>query len=124
MANMLYVVAVLSVFLCSAIAQDLDLLGSFDNFILLNTNPQYGLYWTPFNASIKFAVHVETTGWVGLGISPDGLMPDSDVIMGFVDDFSNQTFLSVSRCWSSTHSQTALTFWEFGMSTFFSTLYC
>lgn len=108
MANMLHVVAVLSVFLCSAIAQDLDLLASFDNFILLNTNPQYGLYWTPFNASIEFAVHVETTGWVGFGISPDGLMPDSDVIMGFVDDVTNQTSISVSRPCSGTHSQNAL----------------
>lgn len=97
MANMLRVVAVLSVFLCSAIAQDAALLARYQNFTVLSTSPQYELYWTPFSDSINFAVRVSTTGWIGFGISPTGLMLDSDVIMGFVDDATNQPTLVVSR---------------------------
>ena len=55
----------------------------------------YELYWTFDNAAetISFAVRVQTMGWVGFGISPNGQMPNSDVIMGWVDN--GQTFLQV-----------------------------
>lgn len=33
---------------------------------------------------IYFAVNASTTGWVGLGISPDGGMPHSDVVIGWI----------------------------------------
>ena len=46
----------------------------------------YGLYWNYSIAArtIHFAVNVSTTGWVGFGVSPDGQMPGSDVIIGWV----------------------------------------
>ena len=43
---------------------------------------------------LRIAVLVETTGWIGLGISPNGQMPGSDVVMGWVDR-SGQAFLQV-----------------------------
>ena len=97
MANMLSVLALFSVFLCSSLAQDIDLLLSYDNYLELNAaNPQYDLYWTVDGDTISFALRVETNGWIGFGISPNGTMLDSDVIQGFVDDATNETVLVVS----------------------------
>lgn len=48
---------------------------------------KYWLYWS-FNKSsetIAFAVKVKTTGWVGFGISPNGQMPGSDIVIGWID---------------------------------------
>ena len=49
---------------------------------------------------LRIAVLVQTTGWIGLGISPNGQMPASDVVMGWVDG-SGQTFLQVTTLNSS-----------------------
>ena len=43
---------------------------------------------------LRIAVLVQTTGWIGLGISPNGQMPGSDVVMGWVDR-SGQALLQV-----------------------------
>ena len=54
---------------------------------VLDPNGQYELYWN-YNltaGTISFAVRVETTGWVGFGLSPNGQMPGSDVVIGWVD---------------------------------------
>ncbi len=45
--------------------------------------------------TISFAVLVNTTGWIGFGVSPNGQMPGSDVVIGWVDD-NGQAFLNVS----------------------------
>ena len=53
----------------------------------------YWLYWN-FNhttQNISFAVRVKTTGWIGFGLSPNGQMPGSDVVIGWVDE-SNYYF--------------------------------
>ncbi len=47
--------------------------------------------------TIRFAVRVSTIGWVGLGLSPNGGMPNSDIVIGWVND-QGQTFLHV-RTW-------------------------
>lgn len=40
-----------------------------------NNKDQYRLFWKLLvNDEIQFEVHVKTTGWVGLGISPNGGM--------------------------------------------------
>ena len=43
---------------------------------------------------LRIAVLVQTTGWIGLGVSPNGQMPGSDVVMGWVDR-SGQAFVQV-----------------------------
>ena len=43
---------------------------------------------------LRIAVLVQTTGWIGLGVSPNGQMPGSDVVMGWVNN-SGQVFLQV-----------------------------
>ena len=58
----------------------------------------YVLYWN-FNyeeRSIQFAVRVKTTGWIGFGLSPSGQMPQSDVVIGWVDN-NGRTVLQVMR---------------------------
>ena len=59
----------------------------------------YTLYWN-FDLeqqTIAFAVNVSTTGWVGFGLSPNGQMPQSDVVIGWVDNNGNTQFhVSVS----------------------------
>ncbi len=57
----------------------------------------YELHWG-FDVeakTIKFAVRVNTTGWVGLGLSPTGGMPNSDIVIGWVND-QGEAFLHVS----------------------------
>ena len=59
----------------------------------------YVLHWR-FDISeetIYFAVNVSTTGWVGFGISPNGRMPGSDVVIGWVESDGTARF-SVSYC--------------------------
>ena len=57
----------------------------------------YELYWN-YNLTartISFAVRVNTTGWVGFGFSPNGQMPGSDVVIGWVDE--SKVFFHVSQ---------------------------
>ena len=37
-----------------------------------NVDDQFILYWKKLNDEILIEVHVKTTGWVGVGISPNG----------------------------------------------------
>lgn len=51
------------------------------------TRPQLlNLYWKLINSDeIQFELHCQTTGYASLGISPDGNMPNSDIVIGWVD---------------------------------------
>ena len=75
-----------------------DLLSSYPFKATLNTDKNgglYELYWTFDNVekTISFAVRVQTTGWIGFGLSPNGGMPGSDVVIGWVKD--DEGFLHV-----------------------------
>ena len=66
---------------------------------VLDSEESYVLYWS-FDleaGTIAFAVNVSTTGWVGFGLSPNGQMPLSDVVIGWVDD-NGQPQFHVSPC--------------------------
>ena len=93
---MLQTLALFSVLLYSSLAQDSDLSVRFGRFSQLSRSPLYELYWDVNGDRVAFAVRVQTTGWVGFGISPNGEMPDSDVIMGFVDDITGAAVFTVS----------------------------
>lgn len=49
---------------------------------------QYDLYWKVDleKEMIEFAVNVSTTGWIGFGLSPNGQMPGSDILIGWISD--------------------------------------
>ena len=61
------------------------------------TERSYVLHWrvNEKDKTIHFATNATTTGWVGLGISPDGRMPNSDVVIGWVTN-SGQRFFKVA----------------------------
>ena len=66
----------------------------------------YTLYWN-FDLeqqTIAFAVNVSTTGWVGFGLSPNGQMPQSDVVIGWVDNDGNTQFHVSYSCSVFLHS--------------------
>ena len=57
---------------------------------------EYVLYWN-FDIrqqNISFAVRVNTTGWIGFGLSRYGQTPLSDVVIGWVDS-NQQAYLQV-----------------------------
>eukprot|EP00794_Sanderia_malayensis_P019866 gene19866-21808_t len=60
-------------------------------------NGVYNLYWTVHQTSgfIHFAVEVNTTGWVGFGISRglSGKVENADVVIGWVDDIHGKGHL-------------------------------
>lgn len=101
---MLKVLAQLLVLLCTSLAQDV----SFTNLLQLSVTPQYDVFWNVTGNRVTFIVVVATTGWVGFGISPNGLMLDSDVVMGLVNDNNAVVEFTVSeqdimRLWLYTH---------------------
>lgn len=51
-------------------------------------SPSYHLYWTVDKSgqTIKLGVVAKTLGWIGFGISPNGGMPNADMMVGWVDD--------------------------------------
>jgi hypothetical protein len=52
------------------------------------------LWWSvdTSKAMITFAVRAKTTGWVGIGISPNGKMPGSDIFLGWVSSAGKPIF--------------------------------
>jgi len=45
----------------------------------------YTVYWNVFGNEIEIAISVNSVGWVGFGISKDGIMLMSDVVVSWVD---------------------------------------
>ena len=58
----------------------------------------YVLHWnfSTVERTITFAVNVSTMGWVGFGISSNGGMVNSDVVIGWVQ--SGRAYFHVSWC--------------------------
>ena len=82
----------------AAAAHDLSAAYPFRTTLFNAGDDQYELYWK-FDLAVKniqFAVRVNTTGWVGFGLSPNGGMPNSDVVIGWVDSSTGQGYLDVS----------------------------
>ncbi|XP_074645948.1 DBH-like monooxygenase protein 1 homolog [Tubulanus polymorphus] len=46
---------------------------------------KFKLEWRVKNAKVQFRVSVQTNGWFGLGISHDSRMPNSDVVVGWMN---------------------------------------
>ncbi|CAH1233411.1 Hypp733 [Branchiostoma lanceolatum] len=52
----------------------------------LDEEGKFHLFWKFDDEKIEFEAQVQTTGWVGLGLSPNGGMPGSDIAIGCVKD--------------------------------------
>ena len=91
--------AIFGVFLLSALPLSLGSLDekySFKSVLHRKDGDEYILHWKfdMKNKTITFAVNVSTTGWVGFGLSPNGGMIGSDVVIGWVKD--GQSYFHVS----------------------------
>ena len=93
MKSLLYLLALLSV-----------VLGNFSSRYAFNRTlydrggDTYVLHWNFSIAerTIAFGVNVSTTGWVGFGVSPNGGMLNSDVVIGWVRN--GRAYFHVSLC--------------------------
>ena len=59
---------------------------TFDHQAVLARDDTYHIFWKFDEKSITFEVHVKTKGYVGFGLSPNGGMKDSDIVIGWVKD--------------------------------------
>lgn len=50
----------------------------------LDQDGSFILYWKTNTTHITFEVHAKTRGYVGFGISPNGKMYPSDVVVGWI----------------------------------------
>ena len=73
-----------------------DLEQNYNYHATLDDQGKYILYWNfdLVREDITFAVRVQTTGWIGFGLSPNGQMPQSDVVIGWVD--GQESYFNVS----------------------------
>ncbi|XP_077980021.1 DBH-like monooxygenase protein 1 homolog [Glandiceps talaboti] len=53
---------------------------------------KFKLFWKFDSKKIVFEVHVQTTGYVGFGFSPNGGMPGSDIVIGWVKSDGKKRF--------------------------------
>ena len=65
----------------------------FPNRVELHPGDRYWLFWKHDSVTITFELHVRTKGWVGLGISPNGYMQDSDIFTAGVRE--NRGYIQV-----------------------------
>ena len=65
---------------------------TYTNKIVLVEPEKYILYWNYTQTDIIFEIHVKATGWIGFGLSPNGDMLHSDVILAWVDSKGNANF--------------------------------
>lgn len=73
---------------------------NYSHHVTLKANGEYELYWkvSGFNGNdvITFEIIANTSGWVGLGLSPNGAMTNADIFLGGVNDTTNAGYLYVS----------------------------
>ena len=58
-------------------------------------NEEYVIFWKFDKEYITFEVHAQTTGWVGFGLSPNGGMAGSDMVIGWVPSDGGEAVLTV-----------------------------
>lgn len=87
-------------FLCAALRL-VSCVQTFENKYPYSTYIEdgYKVHWN-FDLkkqTIDFAVNVSANGWIGFGISPNGKMLDSDIVIGWVNqDGSSQFHVSIN----------------------------
>ena len=69
-----------------ALTRDNALAAKYSFSASLDEDQNYWLYWKVDHDEgvASFAVQANAVGWIGFGISPDGNVPNSDVVTGWV----------------------------------------
>ena len=73
-------------------------------FYVTNLDEGFKLYWKYDleQQTIDFGCNISTNGWFGFGISPDGKMLHSDIVVGWVNsDGTAQFHVSTLTCYFS-----------------------
>jgi hypothetical protein len=71
-------------------------LSAYSNYIDLIDEGIFRFYWNNTATDLIGEIHVKTNGWVGFGLSPNGGMANSDVIVGWIDDNTGAVNFTVS----------------------------
>lgn len=58
----------------------------FSHSTILDPHGKYNLKWRFDRRTITFEIEVETRGYIGFGLSPNGAMASSDIVIGGVTD--------------------------------------
>ena len=75
-----------------------ELSQQYTHRVQLDSEGKYTMFYSinKEDSVLMIAVRVQTTGWIGLGFSPNGQMPGSDVVIGWVDN-TGKRFLQVDK---------------------------
>jgi hypothetical protein len=65
---------------------------TYANQMLLVEPDVYMLYWNYTNDDIVFEIHVKNNGWAAFGLSPNGGMDKSDVIVSWINATGKNVF--------------------------------
>ena len=65
---------------------------AYPNKIVLAEPDKYILYWNFTDSDILFEVHAQTNGWLGFGLSLNGNMLNSDIIIIWIDSNGHVNF--------------------------------
>lgn len=76
---------------------------NYANKLILKEPDIYILYWNYTDSDILFEVHVKTKGWISFGLSPNGDMFNSDIIITWIN--SNGTVHFTDRNIKSTRNR-------------------
>jgi len=70
----------------------------FSHHAVFDPEGHFHLTWIKDSEAkeIEFTVQIKTTGWFGFGISPNGGMINSDIVIGFIDDYGVTHFHVIS----------------------------
>lgn len=73
---------------------------NYAHHVSLKSEHEFEVYWSTTgknpNDFITFEVHAKTKGYVALGFSPNGAMAGADIVVGGVNDQTNQPYLQVN----------------------------
>lgn len=62
----------------------------FSNKIVLVEPDNYILYWNYTDSDILFEIHVQSTGWISFGLTPNGEMLYSDIIITWINTINGK----------------------------------
>ena len=81
-------------YFCLILSNNNNWENEFEYHIYLNEHKTYQLFWTHIdNETIEIGISVQTNGWIGMGLSQNGQMVNSDIIVGWVDDNTGIPYL-------------------------------
>ena len=91
------ILIILGVVQCQGLSHD-ELSDQYTYDVQLDNDGKYTMFYSvdTEDSILRLSVHVQTTGWIGFGFSPNGQMPGSDVVIGWVDS-SGASFLQVNH---------------------------